>query len=381
MESKNVLYLQYPWRLWRLRLAGVYRYAAKAGWHIQTIDRDQVTIPVRKLLDFWRPDGCLVEGLFLGVPGFRAADFGSVPVVWMDADPRRMKRPYLGVEHDSAQTASLAAKELLSLGLANYGFVGYLRQRMWSDARLAVMEKAVAAAGAALRVFSPPGSDSIEAFARRLRSWLAGIPKPCGVFAANDTMADIVLQACAASGLKVPDDVAVIGVDDDELICEHTRPTLTSVAPDFERSGHLAAELLDGAFSGDAAPRIVRFGATHVVRRNSTVKFSRRDDAVRRAWEMIRRRSCDGLTSAEVCREMGGSRRRAEMRFREGTGKSIGEAIREVRVSRAKELLLRRDAPLESMFAECGYRDAASLRKAFRRATGMSMREYAASRD
>ena len=376
---RNILYFQYPWRLWRVRLAGIYRYASKAGWCVQMVEHGLTALPVRESLRFWNPDGCIVERSVTDLPGFREEDFGEVPVVYCDADPARMRRPYLGVEHDSSQGAALAARELVALGLRHFAFVGNIIPRDWSERRREVFAAAVSAAGETFSAFSPGRHDSIAAFFASIRPWLRSLPKPCGLLAANDISGDLVLQACRMERLRVPDDIAVVGIDNDDLVCTHAVPTLTSVVPDFERSGYLAASMLDEAMAGRLrAPCVRTFGALDIARRNSTRKFDRRDDAVRHALETIRARACEGLTPAEVCREIGGSRRQAESRFRQFAGHSIGEEIREVRVARAKTLLLRRDTQIEAIFAQCGYRDASSLRRAFKAATGFSPREYRA---
>ena len=125
-----------------------------------------------------------------------------------------------------------------------------------------------------------------------------------------------------------------------------------------------------------APARLVRFGAAHVVRRNSTVKFRRRDEAVLKAVEYVRLHACAKLSAADVCALIGGSRRQAEYRFAKLVGVSIGEQIRSVRIARAKELLLRRGISIESIYVECGYESASSLRRAFKKATGLSLRDW-----
>ena len=376
---RNVLYIQYPWRQWRSRLAGIYRYAAKAGWCVQMVEHGLTALPVRESLRFWAPDGCIVERSVTDLPGFGETDFGDVPVVYCDADPNRMRRPYLGVEHDSSQTAALAARELVALGLVHFAFVGNIIPRDWSGRRRKVFASAVAATGGTFDDFSPGHHDSIASFFASIRPWLRGLPKPCGILAANDISGDLVLQACRMERLRVPDDIAVVGIDNDDLVCTHSAPTLTSVVPDFEQSGYLAAAMLDEAMAGRLrAPCVRTFGALDIARRNSTRKFKRRDDAVRKVLELIRARACEGLTPAEVCREIGGSRRQAEIRFREVAGRSIGEEIRDVRIARAKALLARRTTQIEAIFSQCGYADSSSLRRAFKAASGLSPREYRA---
>lgn len=373
---KNIVYFQHPWRLWRVRLAGIYRYAAGAGWHVQVIEHGLTALPVSKALAFWHPDGCIVERSVMDSPDFRAADFRDTPVVYCDANPKRLRRPCVCVVHDSSETATLAARELLSLGLRHLAFVGNIIPRDWSNRRRKVMAAEAKAAGCSFHAFDPGGSDSIAAFFASIRAWLRALPRPCGLLAANDISGDLVLQACRMEGIAVPDEIAVIGIDNDTLVCRHSIPTLTSVMPDFEQSGFLAAQLLDEAMAGNREPRTVKFGAAHVVRRNSTVKFERRDGAVRRAVVRIREASGADISPAEICREIGGSRRGAEYRFRAATGRSIGEVLAEARIERAKTLLLERDLPIEALAAECGYGDSSSLRRAFRKATGLSMRDW-----
>lgn len=375
-KSKSILFLQYPWRLWRTRLAGIYRYAAKAGWNVQIAEYGLTSIPIRRELGFWHPDGCIVEGIVMERGGAKVGDFGDTPVVFCDANRELMPQSYFGVEHDSEATAMLAAKELLSLGFDNYAFVGNIRPRDWSVVRQKVFERVVADAGKSFYAFATKNNRSTEMFFRRIRPWLRELPKPCGIMAANDISGDLVLQACRMERIAVPEEISVVSIDNDELVCDHTTPRLTSVMPDFELSGFLAAKMLDEVMSGRTSPHIVKFSATHVVRRESAIGLSRRDDAIQRAVERVRLSACDGLTPAEVCRGIGGSRRHAESRFRKATGQSIGEAIAEARIARAKALLLKRGIPIDTIFSECGYESSVSMRRAFRNATGVSMREW-----
>ena len=279
--------------------------------------------------------------------------------------------------HDSSATAALAAKELLSLGFDNYAFVESLQPREWSDMRRRVFAKAVKSAGKRLDVFRTGGVEAFDEFREKLVTWLSGLPRPCGLLAANDTTADVVLRGLRRMRLKVPEEIAVIGIDNDLLICENTTPTLTSVAPDFESSGYIAAEILDAEMNGKAKGGEIRtFGALYVVRRGSTRILKRRDDAIRKALEFIRAGVLDGISPRDVVRQIGGSRRHAEYRFREFVGKSIGEEINAVRLDAVKKLLADTSVPIGSVAARCGYGDDSSLRRAFKAATGLSLSEY-----
>lgn len=373
---KSILYFVSPWRAWHKRLAGIYRYAAKHDWQVQVIERGLTALPVKKSLSFWHPDGCIVERSIMEKPDFHAEDFGTIPVVYCDPMLKRNQHSIIGISHDSSKSATLATNELLSLGFRHLAFVGNIIPRDWSTSRRKAMAATAAAAGATFASFEPGGSDSISDFYASIRPWLHSLPLPCGILAANDISGDLVLRACRMEQIAVPDDIAVIGIDNDALICRHTKPTLTSVSPDFEQSGFLAAKLLDEAMDGNIAPRIVSFGASHIARRNSTIKFERRDGAVRNAIARIRCEDGVSLTPADICREIGGSRRNAELRVRAATGRAIGEIIAEARIERAKSLILERKLPLGAIFAECGYNDSSSLRRAFKNATGLSLREW-----
>lgn len=128
--------------------------------------------------------------------------------------------------------APLATKELISLGRSNYAFVGNLQPRDWSEHSRNVFAQTVAAVGGKLSIFENTSAQDFDSFRERLRSWLGALPRPCSLIAANDVTADIVLRLLRNMRIKVPEDVAVIGIDNDSLICENTMPTLTSVAPD-----------------------------------------------------------------------------------------------------------------------------------------------------
>ena len=377
MKTRNILFFQYPWRLWRDRLAGVYRYAKKAGWQVSVAEYGRNFESIPAALHFWCPDGLIVEGGYTELADFRQSDFKGYPVVYCDARASRMRRPYSGVVHDSSETAMLAAKELLSLGFSDYAFVGNLQPREWSEHRREVFAKVVKTAGRRLDVFHSGKSEDFDEFRERIKPWLAGLPRPCGLLAANDTTADIVLRVLKNMRIKVPEEIAVVGIDNDPLICENTTPTLTSVAPDFERSGYIAAEMLDMRMKGGKSKDELRtFSAMHVIHRGSTRILKRKNDAIKKALEFIRERISDGISPRDVVMQIGGSRRQAEYRFREFVGKSIGEEILAVRIETAKKFLADPSIPIGTVAGRCGYSDDSLLRRAFKSATGMSLSEY-----
>ena len=377
MKSRNILFFQYPWRLWRERLAGIYRYAKGAGWHVSVAEYGRNFDSISDALKFWRPDGIIVEGSYTELEDFSQSAFKGVPAVFCDAHASKMKRPYSGVVHDSSVTASLAAKELISLGRPNYAFVGNLQPRDWSDQRRNVFAQAVATAGGRLDIFETMPVHDFDSYRKRLRLWLKALPRPCSLLAANDATADIVLCLLRNMRIKVPEDVAVVGIDNDSLICENTIPTLTSVAPDFEKSGYIAAEMLAARMAdGTEKSEICTFAAMHIVRRGSTRILKRKDEAIKKALEFIREKAAYGISPRDVIAQIGGSRRQAEYRFKDFVGKSIGEELLSVRIESAKKLLANPTVTIGTIAASCGYADDSTLRRAFKSATGISLSEY-----
>ena len=200
------------------------------------------------------------------------------------------------------------------------------------------------------------------------------MPLPCGVFAANDHLASVVLECAARVGIKVPKDMAVIGVDNDKSICEHTSPTLSSIISDFGRGGYMAGELLHNRISHPRRKEPnMRFGVLGVRRRESTFAYSRpADNRIRDAMEFIRLHACDGISSRDVVERMHCSRRMAEIRFREVMGCSMLDEIRAVRLSCAKELLANTSESVAAIADRCGYSTTESLRRIFLETDGIT---------
>ena len=324
---------------------------------------------VRELITRWRPVGCLVDRAMAGGTNPKAL-FGGLPVVYLDQDPAKLRGKVFRVTHDSAATARLAVDELMSLDLPAYAYVGWEKPFFWSEERKRAFRAVAHKAGRRFFSFDPSAGGNLD-------DWLMNLPKPCGLLGANDIVAEKVLFACHRQGIAVPQDLALAGIDDDELICTNVRPSLTSVQPDFNLAGWLLASLLDEQLSEPSAkPRELTYGPIGFVRRESTRRFQKSDARVKRAIELIRAKACAGLSVPEVVRTMGCSRRLADLRFREVTGHSILDEIHEVRMSRVRTLLRDLDMPIGRIAAACGYVSEPFLKRLFRSREGCSMREW-----
>ena len=368
---------------WNEMQDGIYRYARAHGWNVFVAEHKMNREAVADLLAFWRPDGVIVEGAMDEAGVFLSDVFGDVPVVYLVCDRRHLPPEALCVSHDSRSLGRVAAREFLSMGLASFAFFGFAGL-FWSAERAARFREVLRLAGREVALFERPfleqdWRDLSTGFAQSLGAWLKDLPKPCGLLAANDQLGTEAISTCHALGFAVPDDVLVLGIDNDESLCEHVSPTLSSIRPNFEEAGFQAASLLDarrtagGAFAGD---RQRFFAADGLVRRQSTRRLPRANAVVSKALELVRLRACSGLRPRDVFAELGCSRRTAELRFRELAGHSVQEEILLTRLARVKQLLSREDVPVETIARRCGWKSAAQLRVFFKAAEGVSMRQW-----
>lgn len=371
---KTVLYVKHSEKFSdRRKLAGVSEYARAQGWNLQAVEKVERTDQLTELIRFWKPSGIIVNQSAgtNRIPPSLLVDVSTVffhyPIE--DGVPRENC-----VFNDAKETAAIAARELLTLNLGQYAFVGWDKPVPWSESRKAEFARIMTLHGKNVSVFAPnPKDQRSDRLVATLKAWLKKIPRPVGVFAANDRIAVAIVSACNLARLSIPDDVAVIGVDNDEELCEGTHPSLSSVEIDFFAAGQLAAETLDKLMSKRVrGPLFVRYPPYRVVRRESTRRLARLDRTVAQAVELIRREACNGLTASEVITLFDCSRRMAEIRFRAALGRSILCEIRNVRLETAKTLLINRTTQLGFVANRCGYRSLAAFSVFFRAETGVT---------
>ena len=396
-KTKTVLMLTWPMGdILPRMLSGVLRVADARRWDVYpvTLTREPDGSPrferspgggtLEELVALLRPDGVIVANGAVEkaelLSAVRAAGLGRrLPVVNL-GEPES-PRDIVCAHGDSRSFAELAFRELLRFGFDDFAFVPDMHDRSWSRARGHAFDRLVAIAGKRVHTAAPAVSSDIRApvLADVLEPWLAALPRPCGVFAANDVVGEAVLRAARRLKLDVPGELAVVGVDDNANICDHTRPTLTSIRRDLQGEGRAAAELLAEWMEHPGRPpsrsRVVP--AISLVRRDSTRLSWQRDRRVARAEEWIRLHACDeGVGPREVVREMGVSRTTADRLFRVVAGHSILDEIHTVRIDRAKEKL-RAGASPDIVAAECGYASTLDFRRVFRRRVGMPVVAWA----
>ena len=210
-----------------------------------------------------------------------------------------------------------------------------------------------------------------------LAEWLRSLQKPAAVMAAHDVPATHVIEAAELAGIKIPADLAIIGVDNDKAYCETSIPTLTSIMPSHVHVGELAAkalkQLMQSPSKAKSPVQIISPPSYKIIERQSTKPISPVAQLVNRAESFIRQNATSGISSADVAADLGVSRRLADLRFRQATGKSILEAILERRFGEMRRLLQFTDIPVGKVIASCGFKTVSNAKNLFKKRYGVSM--------
>ncbi len=287
----------------------------------------------------------------------------GLPVVDVLGSSRDAAFPLVHV--DDAAIAGLAAGHLLDQGFASFGFC-HMAGQPWSVARRDAFRLNLKHAGHLCACFDMAG-DSLGQYAweteqEQLAAWLLSLRKPVGIMICSDWRGQAVLAACRRAGLRVPDDVALIGVDNDTTLCEACEPPLSSVQCDYHRVGFEAAGLLARWMSGEAPaggallvpPRGVRI-------RRSTDTLAIEEGHVAQAVRLIRQQACDGITIEEVVRRIPRSRTALQREFRAVLGRSMHDELLSVKLDAAMFLLRESRLPIADIAERCGFRSQAYL--------------------
>jgi LacI family transcriptional regulator len=365
----------------RSMLRGIVRYARLHGpWSFYITPGDfEQALPKMKL---WGGSGIIarVETVEMA----EAIVAAGIPAVLLGADQRVAAQvPQLAgmseVWADSEGAAKMAAEHLLDRGFKYFAYVG-LPDRIWSERRRDAFCAAIRESGFDVYIYQPPRSKKDREWGREqsiLAEWINELPKPVGIMACNDDRGRGVLEACRLAGVFVPEKAAVIGVDDDELFCELADPPLSSVALNAEHGGYRTAQVLDQLMKQKIhAPQRLIVEPTHVVTRRSTdvSAYSRREVSV--ALGYIHRNRAREFTVNDVAAATGLSRRNLEVKFRTAVGKTIHEAIQQIRLEHAKRMLRETDLPIAQVAEASGYNSTSYLTQVFGKEIGVTPAKY-----
>ena len=376
------VYLNLSYASGRDILYGISRYArANAHWNIRLLsssgeaNRHPFPLPAE------------ADGIISSEPLSADAAASDIPLVVIGAREKwlgRRMRSLAFVRNDDAAIGRFGAEFLKSLGkFRSFGFVPtnvpYYCSILRSEGFLAELGKSAAAdvRQYAAKCKEDGSVDDIASLGR----WLAGLPKPAAVMAVHDLRATHVLEAATMARVKVPEQMAVIGVDNDELLCDFTSPQLTSIYPDHVKEGELAAATLKTLLkkSDIRHARTFRSDAKSIVERESTRHISPATHVAEEAMSFIRRNALKGIGAADVARHLRVSRRLCDLRFKECHGVTMLETILKIRFAELKRRLASSNASIGKIVAACGFACESHAKRMFKKRFGMTMRAWRAS--
>jgi LacI family transcriptional regulator len=359
-------------------LRGITRYLrVHRAWSV-FLERRELDSVAPRWLETWRGDGILTRWSSPQVVGQLAGNAASV----VDLSGRRGPFGPPRIHCDDRAIGRLAAEHLLQRGLRAFGFCGFAGEH-WSDRRRDGFVAALGKAGLRCDEYEASwhglGGKPFEQDQQPLERWLAALPKPVGVMASNDMLGFQVLDGCRSTGLKVPEHVAVIGVDDDTLLCGLCDPPLSSVIPNTEQIGYEAAGLLDLLMEGGRVrfkERLVQ--PLGVATRLSTDVLAVEDTAFALALRFIQEHACHGISVDDVLNSVPLSRMSLERRFRKYLGRSPHAEIRAVQVARAKQLLAETEHPVHRIAQLVGFEHTEYFNVLFKREVGRTPGQFRA---
>jgi len=362
-------------------LRGIMRYARLHGpWSFYITPGDfEQALPRTKL---WGGSGIIAR--VENQQTARAILDAGIPAVLLGVDPQIVAdvpelAQFSEVSSDSEGAARLAAQHLLERGFEYFAYVG-IPGRVWSDRRGNAFCGAIREFGFQPHSYEQPRQKKDHGWEREqaiLGQWIAALPKPVGLMACNDDRGREVLDACRLAGVHVPEEVAVIGVDDDELFCELADPPLSSVGLNAEHGGYRTAHLLDQLMHKKiATPQRLIVEPTHVVTRRSTDVKAFNGREVGTALGFIHRNRARNFTVNDVAEAVGISRRNLEVKFRKAVGKTILSEIQRIRLEHAKRMLRETDLPISQVAEASGYNSGSYLTQVFRREIGVTPAKY-----
>ena len=330
----------------------------------------------------WVIDNLEGDGIIARIENRRIADAVmklGLPVVDVSAARTVPELPF--VETDDVMIAQMAADHLLERGFNHYAFCGDERYK-WSIWREEEFVRIVTGKGHGCPVYRhhPEGGKAPSNMAeeeRQLSNWVKQLPKPIGIMACYDLRGQQLLEVCRRMGIAVPDEVAVIGVDNDELLCNLADPPLSSIIPDTHRTGYEAARILDRLMSGKkCATREVRVAPLGIVTRQSTDVLAIADTDISQAVRFIRQHACDGIKVEDVLNAVPLSRRVLENRFKKLLGRTPHDEILRMQFQRVVQLLTESSLPLAKVAEQAGFQHAEYLSVAFKRRFGVPPSRY-----
>ena len=374
---------------WRFRAVreittGILDYASRKGnWDIRLYGNDPES-DFSVLNHGWHPDGI----------------FGNVDQIATKAAHTRIRAPHnvyfstsiaprrtksaRWVLADNAAIGMAAAKFFLKRQFSNFAFVDSTGGEPWSGERFSAFAKTLSNAGHKPHRYNPDESMVSGLYAERnaLGKWIESLPLPCALFAACDARARHVIETCRFLHISIPEQIAVLGVDNDEILCELPNPSMSSIEPNFAEGGRMGANILDRMMLGEAydIPQVSHYGVRQIVARLSTADLHGSRRTVTLASNYIRFHADDSnLSVSTVATALNCSSRYLQKCFKSVNGSSVLEEIHGVRLAHASKLLKKSRIPIQEIASLCGFSSGNTLKRLFKRVYGTTMRSYRGS--
>lgn len=358
---------------------GVGEYIrSHTGWIILM---DPMTEATLQSLKHWDPDGIITS---IHLPAIRdIATLHDIPMVGFGSysaeQDGHLEFPI--VTSNQAEIGRMAARYFINKGIRSFAFCGGDERALWCQQRrdgfVAELEKH----GHGCDIYEPalPSPITMPDAIRSLGSWLTRQPKPTGVFVFFDGWARWVLDACVVNGLQVPQEISVIGVDNDRWLCELSQPRLSSIDPNVMTAGYTAADILNRLLRGEAppdAPQLTFVDPSRVEERDSSNYMAFADPEVAFAMRYIKEHACDPISPNDVLRVTGMSNSTAYRKFMRSIGRSIHNEIQRIQMERVKELLTDTNLNITTVAQQAGFENIRYLTKVFRDVTGLTPTEF-----
>ena len=355
-------------------LVGIRAYMReRADWEIHFTEQGRGDEPPPWFHN-WRGDGIIAR-----IENQQIEDAvidANLPVV--NVSTASLKQSYPMVASSSVGVSRAAADHLLDRGFQSFGFCGDARFD-WSFRHEHNFGGHIKAAGFVVDNFDSRlgDADDWRLEQEKLIQWVSRIAKPAGIFACYDIRGQQLLDVCRQIGIRVPDELAVIGHHNDELLCELCDPPLSSVIPNSRRAGYEAAKVLDQLMNGGSMlPSIKYVEPIGVCARRSTDRIVVQDKQIANALRFIRDHACDGIGVEDVLRTVAMSRTVLERRFQKLLGRSPYEEILRLRIERVKELLTTTDLSIADIARQLGFSGVEYLSALFKKKLGVSPRQF-----
>ena len=351
--------------IWDSILKGVFRFARPdLPWLIATnFGTDFLGI------EKWKPDGAIVQCTNSGDEKF-FQELG-IPVVNVAREQSKITFP--SVQIDDFAVGEMAADYFLDKGFESLACYS-LSNRDFMTARMDGFKSRTASKGFDVHVFEDDNYSHQQSFAppsNQLKSWLCGLPQPSGVFASTDALGLALTSSCRFADLNVPEQIAVLGVSNNELLCNLAYPSLSSIRLPGEQLGYEAARRLFSMLNGNTEPiDALRLEPIDIVNRQSSDIYCIEDKEVGTALDFIKNNFESPVNVASVVKSVAISRSSLERRFRQLLGRSIHDELIIQRIKKAKRLLVTTRRPLQSIASETGFSSARHFSTTFKKQTG-----------